>query len=52
MTKTCNKCGAQFDTEDEARVLCDACKAKVPAGETPVTEVPATETPADSEPTA
>lgn len=42
MTKTCT-CGATFETDQEDRILCDACKAQVPAGETPVTETPAAE---------
>lgn len=52
MTKTCT-CGATFETDQEDRILCDACKAQVPAGDAPVTEAPVVETPAagDSEPT-
>lgn len=61
MTKTCT-CGATFETDQEDRILCDACKAQVPAGDATVTETPVetpagtpvTETPAagDGEPTA
>ena len=44
MTKTCTKCQAQFETEDEAKTMCPVCEAaEKPVETTPV--VPATEAP-------
>lgn len=57
MTKTCTKCGKEFETEKEEQVMCQEClAAQVPAteGQAPVAgtpEAPATPAETPAEPT-